>query len=107
MNFKRKIARVKVGYHRHQVKKESAALKKLKLQRNRDLREAERLTKSFAAKQQAIEARETKNKARAPIMAARKARNVKIQKEAKGALNELGKIFKSISDYANKPTKKK
>ncbi len=100
--LKGKAARVRGKIGKHQAKSQTSQIQKLKLQRNKDLREATRLTKLATAKQEAINARMAKQKANAPNVAARKARNAQMVKGAKSAMKGLSSAFSAMSRYANK-----
>lgn len=107
MGFKKRVSRVKVKIRRHRIKREDKKLRKLSLQRNKDLKEAARYAEQARIRDEAIQARLAKQKQRAPIIAARKERVVKVQKESQKAMNLLVKAVGAISKHANKPAKKR
>lgn len=100
--LKRKVAKIQGRVRKHQAKSQAASIQKLKLQRNKDIREATRLTKQAALKQEALEARMKRERANAPNVAARKAQRAKVAKGAKSAMKGLVKAFKGLQNYANK-----
>lgn len=102
MSFKRKLTKVRIGIRRHKRAVESKRIQKAKLQRNKDLKEAQRLNESFKARAEAATAKAERAKANAPNVAARKQKIAKLEKQAKSALSGLKKAFVAMDKYANK-----
>jgi len=102
MKLKRKVAKIKGMLRKHHAKSQSNQIARLRLQRNHDLKEAQRLTRLAKAKDEALQARVARAKANAPNVAARKKRNEKIAKGAKSAFKGLASALKAMQKYANK-----
>ena len=100
--LKSKTARVQIAIKKHRARRDASQIRKLKLQRNKDVRAAERATKLAVARQEALDAKLRKQKANAPSIAARKQRNAKIAKGAKSAFKGLAGALKGLQKYANK-----
>ena len=102
MKLKRRFGKIKSRIRKHRAASESKQVERLRLQRNKDIKEAKRLTLLAQARQEALEARMKKEKLKAPERKARAAKMAKAQKEASKALGGLMKAFGSMEKWANK-----
>ncbi|MBA7498649.1 hypothetical protein ES704_01386 [subsurface metagenome] len=96
MTVKRKVAKVQIALRKRKREKEAKEIRKLGLERNKALGEAEKAMALAKAREDAREAKAKKARAEAPLKAERKARTLRRKKQAHKAVKGIIKTGKSL-----------